>query len=168
MPQSHYSFEPQETRKRTTSLDPANISMGTKIMTVQQVVDRFVNNRLIPAEFPHNQHIWNTQAKGKLIESLLLQLPLSVFYIDATTDEQWVIIDGTQRIITFKEFINQDFTLDGLDYFGDLHGKYFSQLTPRWQRRIKETKLTLHLILRGTSSEIVSNLYHRIRFEQIQ
>jgi hypothetical protein len=168
MSQFNHFLEPEETLTQTEPLDPNNISMGTKIMTVQQVIDRFVDNRLITAEFPHNQHIWNIQAKSKLIEFLLLQLPLSVFYIDATNDEQWIIIDGIQRIIAFKQFINQHFTLDGLEYFGDLRDKYFSQLAPRWQRRIKETKLTLHLILRGTPSAIKLNLYHRIRFGQNQ
>lgn len=169
MSQFNHFLEPEETPTHTEPLNPADVSIGTKIMTVQQVIDRFVDNRLIAAEFPHNQHLWNTQAKSRLIESLLLQFPLSVFYIDATNDEQWIIIDGTQRIITFYEFINkQSFSLESLDFFGDLHNKYFSQLAPRWQRRIKETKLTLYLILRGTPSDIKLNLYHRIRLGQIQ
>lgn len=164
MSQFNPDFEPQETPTHTEPLNPADVSIGTKIMTVQQVTDRFVDHRLIAADLSHNQHLWNTQAKSRLIESLLLLFPLPNFYIDATNDEQWVIIDGTQRIVTLYEFINkQSFSLECLDFFGDLHNKYYSQLAPRWQRRIKETKLTIHLILRGTPSDIKLNLYHRIR-----
>jgi hypothetical protein len=169
MSQFNHFIDPEENPTRTEPLNPTDISMGTKIMTVQQVIDRFVDDRLIPSEFSHNQHLWNTQAKSKLIESLLFLFPLPAFYIDATNDEQWFIIDGTQRIITFYEFIKkQSFSLESLDFFGDLHNKYFNQLAPRWQRRIKETKLTLHLILRGTPSEIKLNLYQRIRPGQNQ
>jgi hypothetical protein len=163
MPPVNHFLEPDEEPTRTEPLDPVGISMGTHIMTVQQVIDRLVNNRLIAVEFPRNQHIWNTQAKSRLIESLLLQFPLPHFYIDATNEQQWLVIDGMQRILTFYQFIiEQSFSLNGLDYFGDLHGKYFSELSPRWQRRIKQTKLNLYLILRGSSQEIAWNIFNRI------
>lgn len=163
MPQVNHFIEPDQEPTRTEPLNPAGISMGNKIMTIQQVIDRLVNNGLIAVEFPRNQYIWNTQAKSRLIESLFLQFPLPHFYIDATNEQQWLVIDGMQRIITFYQFIvEQSFSLDNLDYFGDLHGKYFSELSPRWRRRIKETKLNLHLILRGTSEEIAWNIFNRI------
>jgi Protein of unknown function DUF262 len=143
--------------------DPNFISMGTRIMTVDQILQKLVNNQMIAIEFQRNQNIWTKTAKSRLIESLLVQIPLPAFYIDATNDDQWLIIDGMQRITTFKQFIiDQSFTLDGLDFLTDLHGKNYHDLTLRWKRRIKETKLTVYLILRGTSSEIAFNIFKRI------
>lgn len=144
-------------------LDRTSISIGTRLMTVKDILNRLEENKLIAPEFQRNKNIWTKTAKSRLIESLLLQIPLPAFYIDATNDEQWFVIDGMQRITTFQQFVNeQSFTLNGLDFFTDLHGKNYQQLLPRWQRRITETKLTIHLILRGTSSEISFNIFRRI------
>ncbi|QEI40036.1 hypothetical protein BMF77_00593 [Dolichospermum sp. UHCC 0315A] len=158
-------IEEEEEEEPTLSqgFDPTCISMGTNIMTVQQILDRLNNHRMIAPEFQRKEGIWTKTAKSRLIESLLVQIPLPAFYIDATNDDQWLVIDGIQRITTFKEFVtDQSFTLDGLDFFTDLHGKNYQELTPRWKRRIKETKLTVYLILRGTSSEISFNIFKRI------
>ena len=155
--------EEEEEPTLSQGFDPTCISMGTNIMTVQQILDRLNNHRMIAPEFQRKEGIWTKTAKSRLIESLLVQIPLPAFYIDATNDDQWLVIDGIQRITTFKEFVtDQSFTLDGLDFFTDLHGKNYQELTPRWKRRIKETKLTVYLILRGTSSEISFNIFKRI------
>ncbi|MDD1415921.1 DUF262 domain-containing protein [Dolichospermum sp. ST_con] len=155
--------EPTEEPTLSQGFDPTCISMGTNIMTVQQILNRLNNHRMIAPEFQRKEGIWTKTAKSRLIESLLVQIPLPAFYIDATNDDKWLVIDGMQRITTFKEFVtDQSFTLDGLDFFTDLHGKKYQELTPRWQRRIKETKLTVYLILRGTSSEITFNIFKRI------
>ncbi|BAZ85970.1 DUF262 domain-containing protein [Dolichospermum compactum] len=155
--------EEEEEPTLSQGFDPTCISMGTNIMTVQQILDRLNNHRMITPEFQRKEGIWTRTAKSRLIESLLLQIPLPAFYIDATNDDQWLVIDGIQRITTFKEFVtDQSFNLNGLDFFTDLHGKKYQELTPRWKRRIKETKLTVYLLLRGTSPEITFNIFKRI------
>ena len=81
---------------------------------------------MIAPEFQRKEGIWTKTAKSRLIESLLVQIPLPAFYIDATNDDKWLVIDGVQRITTCKEFVtDQSFTLNGLDFFTDLHGKKY-------------------------------------------
>lgn len=156
-------IEPEEEPTLSEAFDPTDISIGTKILTVEQILKRLVDHRIIAHEFQRNESIWTKTAKSRLIESLLLQIPLPAFYIDATNEDQWLIVDGMQRITTFKQFvIDQSFTLDGLDFLTDLHGKNYQELAPRWKRRIKETKLNVYLILRGTSPEIIFNIFRRI------
>ena len=120
--------EEEEEPTLSQGFDPTCISMGTNIMTVQQILDRLNNHRMITPEFQRKEGIWTRTAKSRLIESLLLQIPLPAFYIDATNDDQWLVIDGIQRITTFKEFVtDQSFNLNGLDFFTDLHGKKYQK-----------------------------------------
>jgi hypothetical protein len=57
-----------------------------------------------------------------LIESILLKLPLPVFYFDVSDPEKWMVIDGLQRISTIKSFfVEQTLTLKGI---------FFRNLTP--------------------------------------
>ena len=59
--------------------------------------------------FQRRPDLWDDVKQSRLIESLLLKLPLPAFYFDETdTDEEaevWNVIDGLQRCSVFKSFI---------------------------------------------------------------
>lgn len=144
--------------------DPDSISVSTRPMTVQQLLTRLENNQLnLAPEFQRNQGIWTQVAKSRLIESVLIRFPIPAFYIDATNEEEWFVIDGIQRLTTFKEFlIEETLELKNLEFLDKLNGAKSSNIPGYLRRRIRETELTIFLILRGTSKEVIFSLYKRI------
>jgi hypothetical protein len=156
-------FEPEDYLIRSTPLDPNFVSIALRDYRVYQLLDKLQDKSLVTHQI-QRKHIWNNQAKSSLIESALVNIPLPDFYIDATDDNQWLTIDGNQRLLTFYDFvIKQNFSLEGLDFLTNLEGKTFSELTLAWQRRIREKKLKIHVLLRGTSSENALNIARRIK-----
>lgn len=106
---------------------------------------------------------WSSMVKSRLIESILIRLPIHPFLIDATLTEQWVVEDGSSQLFTLDEFINKDsFSLTGLEYL-DLEGLRFSELEPRYQRRLQETNVTVQLIDPGTPPAVKFNIINRIK-----
>lgn len=45
--------------------------------------------------------MWDNRQKSELIESVLMGIPLPIFYLNETKDGQLVVVDGRQRLTTF-------------------------------------------------------------------
>ena len=66
-----------------------------------------------------------------------MRIPLPAFYFDATDEDEWLIIDGLQRVSTLKEFVvDKSLKLQELEFFPELNGCNYDKLPRMFQRRI--------------------------------
>ncbi|HFS8460774.1 TPA: DUF262 domain-containing protein, partial [Vibrio cholerae] len=114
-------------------------------------------------DFQRKDRVWPKDRKSKLIESILMGLPLPVFYFAERPNGDWIIVDGLQRITTIYDFMRGEFSLNGLEVLNELNEKSFSGLERAEQRKIREYPLTAHLIDMATDKDnIIVELFHRI------
>ena len=58
-----------------------------------------------------------------------MRIPLPAFYFDATDEDEWLIIDGLQRVSTLKEFVvDKSLKLQELEFFPELNGCNYDKL----------------------------------------
>lgn len=144
--------------------NPALIRVDTDQMMVYHALRKIADGEIVlDPEFQRN-FVWDKVRQSRLIESILLRIPLPAFYFDATREDKWVVVDGLQRLSTLHEFCNrQSFALTGLQYLTDLVDKRFNELPPSLQRAITErTKLTTYIIQPETPRYVKFMIFSRV------
>lgn len=160
-------MEPEEigpSDRIDSPFDPTQININTRPSLVDQLLDRIQHDEIdLEPEFQRNSGIWTDEEKSRLIESLLIRIPIPAFYFDATNDDRWIVIDGLQRLTVFKEFVlDKSLKLSGLEFLKQFSGAGFDDLPRPFQRRIGETQLTVFLIDRPTPPDVKFILFRRI------
>ncbi|MBF0393416.1 MAG: DUF262 domain-containing protein [Alphaproteobacteria bacterium] len=150
--------------------DPEKIEVSTRNMTVQLLLARIKDKAInLKPDFQRRLGIWTDQRQSRLIESLLLKIPLPTLYAAEDKDENWAIVDGIQRLTAIARFVEPEaiegtrLSLQGLEYLDrDFRDKTFDQLPARLKRRLLETELVVHLIRHGTPEAVKYNIFARI------
>jgi hypothetical protein len=143
--------------------DPAKIRITTTQALLTGIIRRIDHQEIdLEPTFQHRARLWDNGRKSRLIESLLLRIPLPLFYVAADSKDNWRVVDGLQRLTTIHDFIKAQFALDGLEYMPQLSGLTFSGLPRAMQRRLEETPLLINIIMDGTPEELIINIFKRI------
>jgi uncharacterized protein DUF262 len=148
--------------------DPEKIDVRTRSMTVDLLLARLRRKALdLAPEFQRRAGIWKPKNQSRLIESLLLRIPLPSFYAAENEAEEWAVVDGVQRLTTIARFIDPEsidaepLVLQNLEYLS-YNGSSYHDLPGRLQTRLVETEVLVHLIGKTTPEEVKFNIFGRI------
>lgn len=165
-PQDEDGLEPEREDRSgeiKRPFDPEKIKVRTVSVVVDQIVSRIDHDEIdLAPDFQRTAGIWNGPRKSRLIESLLLRIPIPVFYVAADENEKWAVVDGLQRTSTIYEYVKSRFPLKGLEYLIKFNGRLYKDLPRPMQRRISETQLVMNVIEPGTPEEVMFNIFSRI------
>lgn len=132
---------------------------------IKDLCDRINRGKLeIKADF-QREYVWENKPdlKTKLIESVLLRVPIPVIYTAEMSDGREVVVDGQQRLRTFLDFCKNDgFKLSKLKIIENLKGKGYSTLPPDLQDRIDSYPIRVVKILKESHPDIKFEIFERL------
>ncbi|WP_158653853.1 DUF262 domain-containing protein [Helicobacter cetorum] len=127
--------------------------------TQKEYKDRLL--RLDP-EFQRGGDIWELDQKSQLIESVLMGIPIPIFYFFENEYGQQDVIDGRQRLGTFFAFMDNEFELVELNILKDLNNKKFQDLEPILRTKIQRYQLLVYVIQPPTPPRIKYDIFDRV------
>ncbi len=149
--------------RRPIKFSDVPFNIYQKPIPVDKLLKRIENSELLlDSEFQRRPGLWDIGTKSRLIESMIIRLPIPAFYFDGTDDNQWLVIDGLQRLSAVHEFIKGKFVLTELDYLPEIDNKAFSELDRSHQRNIEEFEVFAYIIQKGTPKAVTYKIFKNI------
>ena len=133
----------------------------TESRTVFDILRRIEKGSFVMDPDFQRDFIWSEDVQSKLIESVLMRIPLPVFYLAEDDDGRMIIVDGLQRLSTFQRFHKGDLHLK-LPSQKELHGKRFSEIAPKLQNRVEDCNLTLYIIDAKVPNRARLDIFERV------
>lgn len=148
------------------STEPTGIHVEQRSVNLGTLLGMLRGKQIIfDTEFQRNKDLWTKVEKSRLIESVMLGLPLPSFFFNerAESEYEWEIIDGLQRLWAFQEFfIAQTLSLSGLEFLHEYEGKRYSDFMPKEQWRMEMLMVTLNVVTRNTPNDVKYLIFKRV------
>jgi len=111
---------------------------------------------------------WSIEQRSRLIESILMGLPIPPIFLIENDDGVLELIDGLQRTSSVLQFldheaINQpELVLDGCDFLKGLQGKTFNTLETVLRLKVKRSPIRATIINKSGDSFVKYELFKRL------
>ena len=129
--------------------------------TVYDILRRVEQDRFVMDPDFQRDFIWDGVQQSKLIESVLMRIPLPVFYLAEDDQGRMIVVDGLQRLSTFRRFVSGDLELRLRDR-PELDGKRFKDLMPKLQNRVEDCTLILYIIDSKVPEQARLDIFDRV------
>jgi len=157
---------PEEVVKGSVSVDPDEffaknafrIVFQTNNFFLPQIRDLIDKGEVLNLRPEYQRRLrWSTAQKSKLIESLLLNIPVPPIFLYESDAARYEVMDGQQRLNAVKEFLSGDFALTSLTVLDPLNGIRYSRCPPRIKRALDRASLSAIVLLLESASESTGN-----------
>lgn len=99
------------------------------------------------------RHRWSSDRKSKLIESLIMNVPIPPIFLYEYDFSKYEVMDGLQRLTAIHDFYTDAFALEGLDEWPELNGKTYRTLPEKVREGIDRRYLSSVILLKETARD---------------
>ncbi len=113
------------------------------------------------------RYVWPDKLASRLMESMLLNVPIPPCYLSQDENFELDIIDGQQRIYSIYRFVSNQFKLSSLEVLKEHNGKRFHDLPNATRRRLLTYSLRCVIITNDSHPEIRFDVFQRLNTNTI-
>lgn len=132
-----------------------------KDFPLSTIREMFDDGDIVTSPDYQRDFVYTPKQSSKLIESILIGIPIPSVYLCQEDDETWSVIDGQQRITSFVYYLENKFPLSGLTELTELNGLYFKNMEKSTQKKLKSSSLSAICILKE-SQELKYEIFARL------
>ncbi|KKB03522.1 DUF262 domain-containing protein [Pantoea anthophila] len=108
------------------------------------------------------EFVWSDTRQSRLIESIVLGLPVPPIFLAENKNGRLEIVDGSQRIRTLSSFVSDGLALSGLNKITKLNGMSFKDLDISRKRKFNNTTISVFVLSENATDEVKNDLFERI------
>jgi hypothetical protein len=142
--------------------DVPSFRVDSKIFSVRQLVDFMADGDLDIYPAFQRKLVWTEGQRSRLIESILLGVPLPSIYLASGADGRLSVVDGQQRLSSIYDFAMDRFPLVELVDLPQLSGMHFKNLKPNLRRRIQQAQLAVNVVDPQAPSHVKFDIFTRL------
>ena len=164
-PESEDQLEPEpEDDQPAEKPDDRPVTSQSSDWTISALRDKLDRGQLDLQPKFQREYVWNTRPElpSRLIESLLLEIPIPPIYFGKVAQGRLEMIDGQQRLTTLVNFVSNKFPLRKLHRMSSLNHKFFKDLTKQEQEKILDTPIRSIVIDAGVNTELRYEVFERL------
>lgn len=158
-----------EDQEEDVPYDPDKIRVDTKQFSLHQIYEMIRRGDInLTPDFQRNL-VWDNQRKSRLIESILMRIPLPMFYFAQDEEGRISVVDGLQRLSTIRDFMDNLFPLRKLEYLNEkCGGKVYTDLDSKkaidakYYRWFNMTQITVNVIDPSSPFKLKYDIFRRI------
>lgn len=156
--------EPDEDEQPSLKPDDRPVTSQSSDWTISALRDKLDRGQLDLQPKFQREYIWNKRPElpSRLIESLLLEIPIPPIYFGKVAEGRLEVIDGQQRLTTLVNFISNKFPLRKLNRMNSLNHKFFKELSKQQQEKILDTPIRSIVIDPGKNTELRYEVFERL------
>lgn len=132
-----------------------------KDYTLSTIKEMFDDGDIVTDPDYQRDFVYTVKQSSKLVESMLMGIPIPTIYLCQENNGTWSVIDGQQRITSFVRFMKNQFALTGLTQLTELNGLCFKNMDKEMQRNLKQSSLRAICILKE-SQELKYEIFARL------
>lgn len=143
---------------------PAKVEFSKEqfsLFEINRAIVKYNEINLNP-DFQRNEGLWDRKKQSRLIESILMGIPLPLFYFAENKGGGLSVVDGLQRLHTITEYLKNEFKLLDLTYINGVKGKYFKDLPREHQARIERYQIQVYVMSADTPETVKLDIFERI------
>lgn len=154
--------EDEQSEPSSLSAEERKLTTQSYDLSVNTLIEQWNDETLILPDI-QREYVWSNATASRLIESLLLNVPIPVLYF-AETGDQYEVIDGHQRVNSIVRYVDNQFALSGLKVLADgaHRRKRFHELPPADQRRIKTRVIRAIIITEESHPAMKFEVFERL------
>ena len=114
---------------------------------------------------------WDGKRRSRLIESILMNVPIPPVFLGEEEFGNYVVLDGRQRLTALYDYLTNDFSLSGLVVWSELNGKRYKGLArlgdeskgdPRLDKAITRRFITAVVVRQESVAAVKYEVFDRL------
>jgi len=160
--------EETQTEELNIAANERKIVWQAKDFSIREFLTMVTDAELVLKPEYQRNYVASPAIASRLIESILMDVPIPVIYLAQERDGTFSVIDGQQRLTSFLSFVmgkypdGSEFYLTGLTVLTELNRKTFEQLPRELQTKIRTTTIHSIIIKKESNEDIKFEIFERL------